>query len=198
MNFTEAYAELENIQEALRVVSDPDKLYHWTNPLPFFKIFNEDCLRADVHLNAVCLTTDQNYQIYGYPCGMQLSREKLAKAGHELIPFDEFEHDTTSKGESEERIEGNIDNLSKYVEIVFINWDNIELVASVEGYRIADATYEAGTNNENECYDLMYTDFRKLLTSLKSKGIRVLAKSKPHCNYHLDDAGKLRRSANIG
>ena len=191
MNFTEAYSELNSLYEAKRIISDVDALYHYTNPTPLFKIFTEDCLRADVHLNAVCLTTDRDYVIYDYPCGMRLSRKKLTEAGYELVPFDEFEDDEEASGESEERIYGNVDNLSNYVTAVFIDWDKIPVVQSTEGDRIADAVYDEH-GNEHESYDLMLSDFRAFLNKLNIKGIKVNEKGSPMAGeYYLDAEGKL-------
>lgn len=197
MNFAEAIKELDDLYEAKRVISDVDTLYHYTNPTPFLKIFTEDCLRGDVHTEAVCLTTDRNYIIYDYPCGIQLSRKKLVEDGYELVPFDEFEYDTDGAGESEERIYGNINNLSKYVTAVYINWQGrgeaeLSIVQSAEGDRIADAVYDEH-GNELENYDLMLSDFVALLDKLKSKGIRVHEQGSPMTGvYYLDSDGKLR------
>ena len=191
MNFNEVYSTLNALYEAKRVVSDQDILYHYTNPTPLLKIFTEDCLRADVHLHAVCLTTDKDYIIYDYPCGIQLSREKLVKAGYELVEFDEFADDSDSRGESEERIYKNITDVSKYVTVVYIDWDKIPIAQSAEGDRIADATYDE-QGNENESYDLMLDDFRSLLDFLKSKGITVKENgSLMFGEYYLDAGGKL-------
>jgi hypothetical protein len=197
MNFAEAIKELDDLYEAKRVISDVDTLYHYTNPTPFVKIFTEDCLRGDVHTEAVCLTTDRDYIIYDYPCGIQLSRKKLVEDGYELVPFDEFEYDTDGSGESEERIYGNINNLSKYVTAVYINWQGrgeaeLSIVQSAEGDRIADAVYDEH-GNELENYDLMLSDFVALLDKLKSKGIRVHEQGSPMTGvYYLDSDGKLR------
>jgi hypothetical protein len=197
VNFAEAIKELDDLYEAKRVISDVDTLYHYTNPTPFLKIFTEDCLRGDVHTEAVCLTTDRNYIIYDYPCGIQLSRKKLVEDGYELVPFDEFEYDTDGAGESEERIYGNINNLSKYVTAVYINWQGrgeaeLSIVQSAEGDRIADAVYDEH-GNELENYDLMLSDFVALLDKLKSKGIRVHEQGSPMTGvYYLDSDGKLR------
>lgn len=191
MNFTEAYSALEDLYEAKRIISDVDVLYHYTNPTPLLKIFTGECLRGDVHLKAVCLTTDRDYIIYGYPCGIQLSRKKLVQDGYELIKFDEFEDDPDSPGESEERIYGNIDNISKYTTAIYINWENISVVQSAEGDRIADAVYDE-QGNEDESYDLMLSDFQALLSKLKSKGIEIKEKGSPmHGEYYLDTEGKL-------
>ena len=173
MNFIETYSTLDSLYEAKRVIHDVDILYHYTNPTPLLKIFEEDCLRADVHLNAVCLTTDKNYVIYGYPCGIQFSRKRLTEDGYELIPFDEFEDDLDGAGESEERIYGNIENLSKYVTAVHINWQGrsgaeIPVVKSSSGDRIADATYDE-EGNEDETYDLTLATFLGLLKKLRPR-----------------------------
>ena len=197
MNFAEAIKELDDLYEAKRVISDVDTLYHYTNPTPFVKIFTEDCLRGDIHTEAVCLTTDREYIIYDYPCGIQLSRSKLEADGYELEKFDEFAYDANGAGESEERIHGNIENLSKYVTAVYINWQGrgeaeIAIVQSAEGDRIADAFYDE-YGDEQETYDLMLSDFIKLLGTLKSKGIRVHEKGSPVSGeYYLDSDGKLQ------
>lgn len=197
MNFADAIKELDDLYEAKRVISDVDTLYHYTNPTPFVKIFTEDCLRGDIHTEAVCLTTDRDYIIYDYPCGIQLSRSRLEADGYELEKFDEFAYDADGAGESEERIQGNIENLSKYVTAVYINWQGrgeaeIAVVQSAEGDRIADAFYDEH-GDEQESYDLMLSDFKKLLVTLKSKGIRVHEKGSPVSGeYYLDSDGKLQ------
>lgn len=196
MNFTDAIKELDDLYEAKRVISDVDALYHYTNPTPFVKIFTEDCLRGDIHTEAVCLTTDREYIIYDYPCGIQLSRSRLEADGYKLEKFDEFAYDENAAGESEERINGNIENLSKYVTAVYINWQGrgeaeIAIVQSAEGDRIADAFYDEH-GDEQETYELMLSDFKKLLNTLKSKGIRVHEQGSPVSGeYYLDSDGEL-------
>lgn len=197
MNFAEAIKELDDLYEAKRVISDVDTLYHYTNPTPFVKIFTEDCLRSDVHTEAVCLTTDRDYIIYDYPCGIQLSRSRLEADGYKLEKFDEFEYDADGAGESEERIHGNIENLSKYVTAVHINWQGkgeaeIAIVQSAEGDRIADAVYDE-RGNEQESYSLMLSEFKSLLAGLKQKGIRVHEQGSPTFGeYYLDSDGRLQ------
>ena len=197
MNFEEAIKELDALYEARRVISDVDALYHYTNPTPFVKIFTEDCLRGDIHTKAVCLTTDREYIIYDYPCGIRLSRSKLEADGYKLEQYDEFEYDTEGAGESEERILGNIENLSKYVTAVYINWQGrgeaeIAVVQSAEGDRIADAFYDEH-GDEHETYDLMLSDFAAVLSTLRNKGIRVHEQGSPVSGeYYLDSEGKLQ------
>lgn len=196
MNFNDAIAALDQLYEAKRVIHDVDVLYHFTNPTPFLKIFSNDTLRADVNLKAVCLTTDRNYRIYGYPCGIQFSRKKLLDDGYEIVPFDEFADDPEAAGESEERIYKNIEQLSKYVTTVHIYWQGsrddaeIAIARSSQGPRICDAVYDE-RGNENESYDLMLKDFTDLLNTLKSKGIKVLEYGTPHAGYYLTDTGRL-------
>lgn len=192
MNFNEIYSKLDKLYEAKRVVSDEDILYHYTNPTPLFKIFNEECLRADVHLKAVCLTTDKDYIIYDYPCGIQLSRRKLTAAGYELVPFDEFEDDPDSRGESEERIYRSIENVSKYTTVIYVDWDKIPVVQSFDGDRIADAYYDE-QGNEQETYDLRLEEFKALLNTLRAKGIEVKENGTPmYDEYYLDETGTLQ------
>ena len=185
----------DDLYEDKRVIHDVDILYHYTNPTPFLKIFTEDCLRADVNLNAVCLTSDRDYIIYDYPCGIQFSRKKLLDAGYELIPVDEFDEDPDDFSESEERIYKNIDNLSSYVTAVHINWQGkgeaeLAIVKSAQGDRIADAVYDE-QGNEDEVYDLKLKDFKNLLASLKAKGIKVIEHGTPVARYYLTDKGDL-------
>lgn len=196
MNFIEALTALDNLYEAKRIIHDVDVLYHYTNPTPFLKIFSNDTLRADVNLQAVCLTTDRDYRIYGYPCGIQFSRKKLLDAGYEIVPFDEFADDPDAAGESEERIYKSIEQLSNFVTAVHIYWQGsrddaeIAIANSSRGHRICDAVYDEH-GNENESYDLMLKDFTDLLDNLKSKGIKVVEYGTPHAGYFLTDAGKL-------
>lgn len=184
--------EKQPLKETVRVISNPDTLYHWTNPTPFTKIFTENCLRADVNMKCVCFTTDKDYMLYEYPCGLKFSREKLLEAGYELEEVDEFDYDPDGIGESEERIYKNITNVTDYVTAVGINWEHISVVQSKEGDRIADASYDE-YGDELENYDLFLDDFYKLLDSLKAKGIKVVEKGKPQIDeYYLDDNGKLK------
>ncbi len=196
-DFTKVYEELSQINEAKRVIHDIDVLYHYTNPTPFLKIFTGDCLRADVKLKAVCLTTDRNYQIYGYPCGIQFSRKRLEADGYDLVPVDEFADDIDAEGESEERIYKSIESVSKYVTAVHIYWQGrfgaeISIVQSLDGDRIADAEYDE-QGNEYENYELRLKDFRALLNELKTKGIKVIEHGSPISGeYYLDAEGELQ------
>jgi hypothetical protein len=197
MSFITTYSELENLYEAKRVISNPDVLYHYTNPNPLYKIITEDCLRSNVHLNAVCLTTDKDYKIYDYPCGIQFSRAKLVNDGYELVEFDEFAHETDKAGESEERIYEDIKNVSKYITAVYVDWDKIAIVKSPEGYyRIADAKYE--DYGEGEEYSLMLSQFRLFLMRLGMMGIKVIETGNPRYGmYHLDDSGNLKYGGKV-
>ena len=207
MNFIEAYrmleelmpsentieVDLDNTNEALRVVSDPDALYHATEAVPLYKIFKENRLRGNVNdgagINAVCLTTDKKYNIYGYPCKIQLSRERLVKDGYELIPYDEFEDDPESRGESEERILGDIDNVAKYVTRIYLNWDKIPIAQSNRGDYMSGPKYDKF--GEGEEWSLKFRSFIILLTKLKAQGIKLINKGYPMTGkYYLDDNGK--------
>ena len=191
MNIAEALKELDDLYEAKRVISDPDILYHYTNPNPLYRILTEDCLRANVHLNAVCFTTDKDYKIYDYPCGIQFSRERLTKDGYELVEFDELADDPNAAGESEERLYKDITDVSKYITTVYIDWNKIAIVQSPEGYRIADAVYEA--RGESEEYSMLLSKFRFFLMRLGMKGIKVVETGNPqYGKYYLDDSGNLR------
>ena len=191
MNFVEAIKELDDLYEARRVISDSDILYHYTNPNPLYRILSEDCLRSNVHLKAVCFTTDKDYKIYDYPCGLQFSRELLVKDGYELVEFDEFADDQNSAGESEERIYKDITEVSKYITAVHIDWNKIAIVQSKDGYRIADAVYEA--YGESEEYSMLLSQFRFFLMRLGMKGIKVIETGTPqYGKYYLDASGKLR------
>jgi hypothetical protein len=198
MNFNEAYNSLDKLYESKRVISDADILYHYTNPTPFVRIIKENCLRADINTEAVCLTTDKDYVIYNYPCGFQFSRQKLLDDGYELELYDNNEENPFCRGESEERVLSNINNVMKYVTAVYINWQGrnfaeIPIVYDQTSgtYKIADARYDQ-QGNEYEDYTLSLTSFRFLLSSLKAKGIRVIERGRPQFGkYYLDDNGKL-------
>jgi hypothetical protein len=197
MNFNDAYKTLDNLYESRRIISDPDVLYHYTNPTPFVKILKENCLRSDVKTEAVCLTTDKDYVIYNYPCGFQFSRQKLLQDGYKLELYDNNEANPESRGESEERILRNIDNVTKYITAVYINWQGrkgaeIPIVYDGDVYKIADARYDQ-QGNEYEEYALPVTDFRFLLASLKARGIPVIERGRPqYGKYYLDSDGKLQ------
>lgn len=198
MNFKEAYNSLDELYESKRVISDADILYHYTNPTPFVRIIKENCLRADINTEAVCLTTDKDYVIYNYPCGFQFSRQKLLDDGYELELYDNNEENPFCRGESEERIFSNIDNVMKYVTAVYINWQGksfaeIPVVydSVSDTHKIADAKYDQ-QGNEYEEYALSLTSFRLLLSSLKAKGIHVIERGRPQFGkYYLDNNGKL-------
>lgn len=187
--------ETDSVEEALRVVSDPDILYHATEAVPLYKIFSGDCLKGSVNekagINAVCLTTDSRYTIYKYPCKIQLSRQRLVDDGYELLPYDEFADDTTGRGESEERILGDINNISKYVTHIYIDWTNISIAQSARGDYVSGPIYDK-VGSESEEWPLKLSDFRKLLRDLKAKGIRILTKGTPmQGEYYLDNDGTL-------
>lgn len=191
-DFIKLYEGLNELQETIRIVSDPNILYHYTNPTPLYKILTNNCLRADVNLRAVCLTSDKDYVLYGYPCGMQFSRERLVKAGYELFEVDEWAHEPDNFGESEERIYKNITNVIDYITHIHINWENISIVQSAQGPRIADAVYD-DLGDEYEVYDLKLEDFVDLLTKLKAKGIQIVEKGEPvFGEYYLDTNGNLQ------
>lgn len=190
-DFLKLYENLTELNETIRIMSDPNILYHYTNPTPLYQILTSGCLRADVNLKAVCFTADKDYVIYGYPCGMQFCRDKLVKDGYELFEVDEWDYEPDNFGESEERIYKNVTNVLKYITHVYINWDHISIVRTKDGYKIADATYDCN-GDEYENYDLDYNVFQKLLLSLRMKGIRVVEKGAPDLEtYYLDDNGKL-------
>lgn len=213
MNFLETYLALDGLQdseaprargqrpykrprtldETIRIVSDPDELYHATEAVPLFKIFSEDCLRGSVNtkanINAVCLTSDANYTIYDYPCKFKLSRKRLLADGYRFIQYDEFVDSTDTYGESEERVLGDIQNISRYVTAVYIDWNDIGVAQSYNGDFISGPLYDED-NNEGEEWSLALTDFQAMLRSLKSKGIRVLQKGSPMSGeYYLDRNG---------
>lgn len=190
MNFLETYSILEAITESRRIISDPDVLYHFTNPTPLLNIINQNCLKSTVHLDAVCFTTDANYQIYEYPCGMQFSRSKLESHGYELVPFDEYEEISDMSSESEERVYEDITDVIECLTSVSINWNSIEIVQSKDGDRIADAVYI--DQEEHESYDLRLDDFKAMLKTLSDHGIKVIENGAPRFGeYYLDDSGKL-------
>ena len=184
------------LTEALRIVSDPDILYHATEAVPLYKIYSSDVLKGSVNthanINAVCLTTDEGYTIYGYPCKIQLSRQRLLDDGYEFIPFDEFEDDPDCAGESEERVYGDIENITKYTTAIYIDWDSIPIAQSADGDFVSGPVYDED-NSEDEEWSLAYSDLRKLLDDLKAKGIKVTEKGSPmYGEYYLDASGRLQ------
>ena len=190
----ESVQEQGRLAEALRIVSDTDALFHYTEPLALFNIFDDNALRADVHGDGVCLTTDRDYAIYGYPCGIRLSRKKLEQAGYELVPYDEFP-DEKGRGESEERVYKTITNLTDYTTFVYIDWSNISLIPSSSGWRIVGAKYDDLPSEipEADDFSLYIEDFLDLLQWLKNKGIRVVELGDPFYNrrHYLDDDGNI-------
>lgn len=196
MNFQDALAELDNLYEAKRVISDVDALYHYTDPLALFNIFDDNALRADVHGDGVCFTTDRDYTIYGYPCGIRVSRKKLEQAGYELVPYDEFP-DEKGRGESEERVYKTISNLTDYVTVVFIDWSQISIIASSSGWRVVGAKYTESSDGlpETDDFSLYIEDFLDLLQWLRNKGIKVSEIDEPFYDrrQYLEDDGTITR-----
>jgi hypothetical protein len=203
MNFLLTYNLLENLtddqedlSEAKRIISDVDALFHYTDPLALFNIFDDNALRADVHGDGVCFTTDCDYTIYGYPCGIRVSRKKLEQAGYELVPYDEFP-DEKGRGESEERVYKTISNLTDYVTVVYVDWSQISIIASSSGWRVVGAKYTESASGlpETDDFSLYVEDFLDLLQWLKNKGIRVAEIGEPYYDrrQYLEDDGTIAR-----
>lgn len=187
----------EELTEAKRIISHPDILYHATEAENLYKILSEDTLKGSINtranINAVCLTTDINYTIYQYPCKLQFSRKLLTEGGYEFIPYDEFADDTKGRGESEERILGDITEVSKYLTAVHLNWDQIAIAKSIqpgaEGNYISGPRYDKH-NNEDEAWDLRYEDFIAVLKKLQASGVYILQEGKKTYRYWIDENGK--------
>ncbi len=199
MNFLSTYSLLENLQEdslseATRVISDLDALFHYTEPLALFNIFDDNALKADVHGDGVCFTTDRDYTIYGYPCGIRVSRKKLEQAGYVLEPYDEFP-DEHGRGESEERVYKTITNLTDYVTFVYVDWAHISIIPSSSGWRIVGAKYDnlAPEIPEEDDFSLYIEDFQDLLQWLRNKGIKVSEIGEPVFDrmQYLEDDGTI-------
>ena len=188
-----------NIEEAVRVVSDPDVLYHATEVGPFYDILNSGVMLHDIRneggVHAICFTTDDNYSIYGYPCKIKFSRSKLEQGGYELYPVDEFEDDEYGRGESEERCDEDINDVRKYVTEVIVDWEFIAVAQDGDDYRLSTGEYDE-EGNESDNWDLKLSDFRALLDSLKASNIKVIEKGQPEINdeYWFDDNGEFRYS----
>ncbi len=187
----------EGLEEAVRVVSDPDTLYHATEVGPFYDILNSGVMLHDIRneggVHAICFTTDDNYTIYGYPCKIKFSRSKLEKGGYELYPVDEFEDDEYGSGESEERCDEDINDVRKYVTEVIIDWEFIAVMQDGDDCRLSTGEYDE-EGNESDNWDLKLSDFRALLDSLKASGIKVIEKGEPEVNddYWFDETGEFK------
>jgi hypothetical protein len=187
----------EGLEEAVRVVSDPDVLYHATEVGPFYDILNSGVMLHDVRneggVHAICFTTDDNYTIYGYPCKIKFSRSKLEQGGYELYPVDEFEDDEYGNGESEERCDEDIHDVRKYVTEVIIDWEFIAVAQDGDDYRLSTGEYDE-EGNESDNWDLKLSDFRALLDSLKASGIKVVEKGQPEADddYWFDETGEFK------
>ena len=151
-------------------------------------------MRADVHGEGVCFTTDRDYTIYGYPCGIRVSRKKLEQAGYELVPYDEFP-DEKGRGESEERVYKTITNLTNYVTFVYIDWTQLSIIPSSDGWHVIGAKYVESPTGlpEIDDFSLYVEDFLNLLQWLKNKGIRVSEIGEPvySRNHYLEDDGTI-------
>lgn len=185
----------EGLQEAVRVVSDPDVLYHATEVGPFYDILNSGVMLHDVRneggVHAICFTTDNNYTIYGYPCKIKFSRSKLEQGGYELYPVDEFED--FGDGESEERCDEDINDVRKYVTEVIIDWEFIAVAQDGDDCRLSTGEYDE-EGNESDNWDLRLSDFQALLDSLKASGIKVIEKGQPEADdeYWFDETGEFK------
>ncbi len=185
------------LQETVRVVSDPDTLYHATELGPFYKIFSSGTMlskvRGDEGVQALCFTTDDSYTIYGYPCTIELSRAKLLEAGYELYPVDEYEEDEYGSGESEERINKDITSVWDYVTSVEIRWQDVAIAEAEDDLRLSTAEYDED-GNESDNWDLKLSDFRALLDDLKARGIQVkeIGEPMPNEDYWFDETGEFR------
>lgn len=187
----------ESLEEAVRVVSDPDVLYHATEVGPFYDILNSGVMLHDVRneggVHAICFTTDDNYTIYGYPCKIKFSRSKLERGGYELYPVDEFEDDDYGSGESEERCDEDINDVRKYVTEVIIDWEFIAVAQDGDDCRLSTGEYDE-EGNESDNWDLKLSEFRSLLDSLKASGIKVTEKGQPEADddYWFDETGEFK------
>lgn len=183
------------LKEAVRVVSDPDVLYHATEVGPFYDILNSGVMLHDVRneggVHAICFTTDDNYSIYGYPCKIKFSRSKLEQGGYELYPVDEFED--YGEGESEERIDEDINDVRKYVTEVIVDWEFIAVAQDGDDCRLSTGEYDE-EGNESDNWDLRLSEFRALLDSLKASGIKVTEKGQPEADddYWFDETGEFK------
>jgi hypothetical protein len=189
--------ELDQINETVRVVSDPDILYHATEIGPFYHILNSGIMRHNVRnedgVHAICFTTDDSYTIYGYPCKIKFSRARLEQDGYVLYPVDEFEDDEYGRGESEERIDQDITNVLKYITEVIIDWGLVAVAADGDTYRLSTGEYDE-EGNESDNWDITLTDFRALLAGLEASGIKVQEIGEPQVNpdYWFDETGEFR------
>lgn len=185
----------EGLEEAVRVVSDPDVLYHATEVGPFYDILNSGVMLHDVRneggVHAICFTTDDNYTIYGYPCKIKFSRSKLEQGGYDLYPVDEFED--YGDGESEERIDEDINDVRKYVTEVIVDWEFIAVAQDGDDCRLSTGEYDE-EGNESDNWDLKLSEFRALLDSLKASGIKVTEKGQPEADddYWFDETGEFK------
>lgn len=185
------------LEEAVRVVSDPDVLYHATEVGPFYDILNSGVMLHDVRneggVHAICFTTDDSYTIYGYPCKIKFSRSKLEQDGYELYPVDEFEDDEYGRGESEERCDQDINDVRKYVTEVIIDWEFVAVAQDGDDCRLSTGEYDE-EGNESDNWDLRLSDFQALLDSLKASGIKVIENGQPEADdeYWFDETGEFK------
>jgi hypothetical protein len=190
----ESINDPNQLSESTQIISDPDSLFHYTDTLALFNIFDDNALRADVHGKGVCFTTDRDYTIYGYPCGIRVSRKKLEAAGYELEHYDEFP-DQPGRGESEERVYNTITNLTDYVTFVYIDWSNIALIPSSSGWRVIGAKYDDLPSEipETDDFSMYIEDFTDLLQWLRNKGIKVSEIGEPYYDrrHYLEDDGTI-------
>jgi hypothetical protein len=196
-DFNPGLKEATDLEETVKITSDPDKLWHSTELGPFYKIFTSGTMlskvRGDEGVQALCFTTDKDYIIYDYPCTIELSRSKLLDAGYELYPVDEFEDDEYGRGESEERINKDITNIWDYVTAVEIRWADVAAAEDEDDLRLSTAEYD-DQGNESDNWDLKLSDLREVLDDLTARGIKVTEVGEPMPNdeYWFDETGEFR------
>lgn len=202
----------EGLGEAVKVVSDPDVLYHYTNPLPFCLILKSDSLRKDINEGAVCFTTDANYRIYGCPIGLQFSRQRLVDAGYDLEDYDDalaYDPDWEEEySESEERIYETVTGIKKLLTAVHVHWSPegmtqdqapdsidypfIDVAQSTRGDIIGDDNPTATSLADSLVWKIPMSYFRRRLRELQAAGIKIYEYGAPMKDiYWLDENNEL-------
>ena len=211
----------EDLQEAIKVVSDPDALFHYTSPLPFCRILKANAIKRKAGHDdyAVCFTTDAKYRIHGNTCGFQLSRQKLVDAGYELQDWDdageddpefadyyaEFPRAEDARTESEERVYKDVINLRNLLTAVHIHWspegmtqdqapdsNKYSFIEVAQSERGDVIDDEDPRSGEALVWKIDMAYFRRQLRELAAAGIKVHEYGTPMKDiYWLDSQGKL-------
>jgi hypothetical protein len=171
----------------------------------------------DINEGAVCFTTDANYRIYGYPIGLQFSRQKLIDAGYELEEYDDYQpeiygddREEDAPTESEERVYETVTGIKKLLTAVHVHWSPegmtqdqapdsvdypfIDVAQSARGDIIGDDNPNAASLADSAVWKISMSYFRRQLRELQAAGIKIYEYGTPMKDiYWLDENNNLHK-----